>query len=60
MMKQQEVVEDPVVLFNDRPARNTIIQKDEIIDFVIDLETLSSDMIYKEYFSFGVVAKICL
>ena len=41
---------NPATAF-DRPVRDAIIQKDEIISLKIDLETLSLGEFYGKYFS---------
>jgi hypothetical protein len=41
---------DSAVKLNDRPLRDEIIDKDEIIGLIIDLETLSPDDLDKKYF----------
>jgi hypothetical protein len=35
----------------DRPDRDTVIEKDEIISLVIDLETMTPEQIYSKYFT---------
>ena len=36
--------------FNDRPEHPTVIQKDEVLDLLIDLGTLDTEYIYAKYF----------
>ena len=48
MMHQQY---EPNLTLDDRPDREIIIEKDEIIGLIIDLETLSVDDFYTTYFS---------
>jgi hypothetical protein len=40
----------PSIAHNDRPVREEIILKDEIIGLKIDLETLTLDEFYVKYF----------
>ena len=42
---------EPDLTLDDRPDREAIIEKDEIIGLIIDLETLSSDDFFATYFS---------
>jgi hypothetical protein len=42
---------EPVVSLDDRPIRETIIEKDEIFSLIIDVETLNSGEFYKKYFA---------
>jgi hypothetical protein len=48
MMHQQH---EPNLTLDDRPDREVIIEKDEVIGLIIDLETLSADDFYATYFS---------
>ncbi|MDG5813972.1 hypothetical protein QA601_02695 [Chitinispirillales bacterium ANBcel5] len=38
------------VTLDDRPNRDTIIEKDEILSLIIDIEVLSSENFYDKYF----------
>lgn len=42
---------DPRLMFNDRPNRDEVIERDEIISLVIDLETMSPELFFNNYFS---------
>lgn len=42
---------EPEVTLDDRPDRDLIIEKDEIIGLIIDLETLSPEEFNDVYFS---------
>ncbi len=42
---------DPEMSLDDRPQRDEIIEKDEILGLIIDLETMSPDDFYSTYFS---------
>jgi hypothetical protein len=42
---------EPFVTLDDRPDRDTVIEKDEIISLIIDLETLSIADLYDKYFA---------
>jgi hypothetical protein len=42
---------EPFVTLDDRPDRDTIIEKDEVLSLIIDIETLSIKDFYKKYFS---------
>lgn len=44
---------EPYVILDDRPERETVIEKDEVIGLIIDIETLSPVDFYKKYFSFN-------
>ena len=46
-MKHQTV--QPAVKLNDRPIRDTIIQKDDIISLIIDVNLLSVDEFIFKY-----------
>jgi hypothetical protein len=46
-MKHQSV--QPAVKLNDRPIRDTIIQKDDIISLIIDVNLLSADEFICKY-----------
>jgi hypothetical protein len=48
MMHQQF---EPDLTLDDRPKREAIIEKDEIISLIIDLETMSADDFYTTYFA---------
>jgi hypothetical protein len=48
MMHQQY---EPDLTLDDRPNREEIIEKDEVIGLIIDLETMSADDFYTAYFS---------
>lgn len=39
------------VSLDDRPNRNTIIEKDEILSLIIDVEILPTEKFYEKYFS---------
>lgn len=41
---------EPAITLDDRPEREEVIDKDEIIGLVIDLETMTSEDVYKTYF----------
>ena len=40
---------EPLIKFNDRPIREAIIQKDEIISLIIDINLLSVDEFIQKY-----------
>ena len=42
---------EPFVTLDDRPERDTVIEKDEVVSLIIDLETMSMDDLYEKYFS---------
>lgn len=42
---------EPAVTLDDRPEREDVIGKDEIIGLVIDLETMTPGEFFKTYFS---------
>ena len=42
---------EPEVNFDDRPEREEVIEKDEILGLIIDLETLSPEDFFSAYFS---------
>lgn len=48
MMHQQY---EPDLTLDDRPDREEVIEKDEIIGLIIDLETLSADDFFASYFA---------
>jgi hypothetical protein len=48
MMQHHKV--EPFVTLDDRPERDTVIEKDEIISLVIDIETMSTVDFYQKYF----------
>lgn len=39
------------VTFDDRPKRENIIEKDEVLSLIIDIEIMGSADFYKKYFS---------
>ena len=41
---------DPFITLDDRPDRDTVIEKDEIISLIIDLETMTIERLYDKYF----------
>lgn len=41
------------LFFNDRPDREDVIERDEIVGLVIDLETMSPEHFISTYFSMG-------
>lgn len=48
MMHQQY---EPDLTLDDRPDREEVIEKDEIIGLIIDLETMSAEELFTTYFS---------
>lgn len=42
---------EPVITLDDRPDREDVIGKDEIIGLIIDLETMAPGDFFKVYFS---------
>jgi hypothetical protein len=42
---------EPFVTLDDRPDRETVIEKDEILSLIIDIETMSTSDFYNRYFS---------
>jgi hypothetical protein len=42
---------EPFVTLDDRPERDTVIEKDEIISLIIDIEIMTTVDFYKKYFS---------
>lgn len=42
---------DPYLTLDDRPDRDTVIEKDEILSLIIDVETMSTVDFYNKYFS---------
>ena len=42
---------EPDLTLDDRPEREAIIEKDEIIGLIIDLETMSTEDFYATYFA---------
>ena len=48
MMHQQY---EPDLTLDDRPDRDEVIEKDEIIGLIIDLETMSAENFFATYFS---------
>ena len=49
MMHHQRV--EPYITLDDRPERETIIEKDEVISLIIDTETMSIKEFYDKYFN---------
>jgi hypothetical protein len=49
IMMHQRV--DPYITLDDRPDRDTVIEKDEILSLIIDVETMSTVDFYNKYFS---------
>lgn len=43
---------EPFVTLDDRPDRDNVIEKDEILSLIIDVETMSMTEFYKKYFSY--------
>jgi hypothetical protein len=41
---------EPHITFDDRPEREDIIERDEIVGMVIDLETMSPENFFSTYF----------
>ena len=41
---------EPYVTLDDRPERDNVIEKDEILSLIIDIETLSTVEVYDKYF----------
>lgn len=41
---------EPFVTLDDRPDRDTVIEKDEIISLIIDIEIMTTADFYKKYF----------
>jgi len=41
---------EPHLTFNDRPDREDVIERDEIVGMVIDLETMSPEQFFSHYF----------
>jgi hypothetical protein len=48
IMMHQRV--DPYLTLDDRPDRDTVIEKDEILSLIIDVETMSTVDFYNKYF----------
>ena len=48
MMHQEN---QPLFTFHDRPLRDSVIQKDEIISLMIDIHLLSADEFIRKYCS---------
>ena len=42
---------EPFVTLDDRPDRETVIEKDEILSLIIDIEIMSTEDFYNKYFS---------
>lgn len=42
---------EPYVTLDDRPDRDTVIEKDEVMSLIIDVETMSTTDFYDKYFS---------
>ncbi|MFP4165422.1 MAG: hypothetical protein ACLFQB_13120 [Chitinispirillaceae bacterium] len=42
---------EPYVTLDDRPDRDTVIEKDEVMSLIIDMETMSTTDFYDKYFS---------
>ncbi|MFP4015289.1 MAG: hypothetical protein ACLFVQ_14465 [Chitinispirillaceae bacterium] len=42
---------EPYVSLDDRPDRDTVIEKDEVMSLIIDVETMSTTDFYDKYFS---------
>ncbi len=42
---------EPYVTLDDRPDRDTVIEKDEILSLIIDVETMTTADFYNRYFS---------
>ncbi len=42
---------DPFLTLDDRPDRDTVIEKDEILSLIIDVETMTTVDFYNKYFS---------
>ena len=42
---------EPYVTLDDRPDRETVIEKDEILSLIIDIEIMSTVDFYHKYFS---------
>ena len=42
---------EPYVTLDDRPERENIIEKDEILSIIIDIEIMSAIDFYGKYFS---------
>jgi len=40
---------EPIIKYNDRPIRESIIQKDEIVSLIIDINLLSVDEFIQKY-----------
>ena len=40
---------EPLIKFNDRPIRESIIQKDEVVSLIIDINLLSVDEFIQKY-----------
>ena len=51
MMHQPVEPTRPTIELDDRPRHDVVIQKDEITNLKIDLETRDSDEIFQLYFS---------
>ena len=42
---------EPAISLDDRPDREDVIGKDEVIGLIIDLETMTPDDFFRTYFS---------
>lgn len=42
---------EPYVSLDDRPDRDTVIEKDEVLSLIIDVEIMSTEDFYNKYFS---------
>jgi hypothetical protein len=42
---------EPYLTLDDRPDRDTVIEKDEVLSLIIDVETMSTVDFYNKYFS---------
>jgi hypothetical protein len=49
IMMHQRV--EPYITLDDRPDRDNVIEKDEILSLIIDVETMSTVDFYNKYFS---------
>ncbi len=41
---------EPYVTLDDRPERDTVIEKDEVMSLIIDVEVLGIEEFYDKYF----------
>jgi hypothetical protein len=44
---------EPYVTLDDRPDRDNVIEKDEVLSLIIDIEIMSTTDFYTKYFSNG-------